>query len=424
MKDKAKLKMKYDPDTGKIAVILDFASALNRKNIRHLVPPEQLAQDFAGAMKEAGYDVTFTPRDAWRKDLEKTLQELTKFRDALLRLEERDAAAARLARAQARQDEAEDFLTAAQACHARLDQASADYAGRVRPFVEAFTQLMPDLACFAGCRTEKDTGTLSASLSNRRGHICRWLSAYQNRLRAEDLPEFPDLTVPEPPVFAEEHETVPDRDPDLLTRLNGVLEELEQVRKSRTAPEPETLSEAEQLLEHCRAVPRLEGYRYGQTVSETNRLKKEADGLECAARRCMEQAGPYCSDSRKMAAYLRQREKEWDYVRLLQRARPVLEEIARRTDQEMDDGWFLDLCQQLRALAEEPVFRTVRFCWVDPDSELCRNSESIQVDFRAGEASWPGLYCRPQDGGRLICIVPGSVAADAAFREEAPKCGN
>lgn len=300
------------------------------------------------------------------------------------------------------------FLNAAKMFYERIREAEREYQNGMKPRISAFSELMSDLACFAGCRTPEQFDALETTLSNQRSHIRYLMKRYRNQpalFDADSIPAFPDYPKPKeaavPPPDTEYASSALRKQVDTaLAEINAFL----------NAPDKRSFAAWKKLSDDCQKSVWARDANPGD--AETARKNME---------RMRESAKGYLSDAGKLKAYLIQREKHWDYALLLCKAYPVLQKIAD-SPETLSETWCAAIGRELWDMldsARQEDYRKIQFRWIPPDSEESRRSESIRVDFPAREASWPGLYCyeRGHDDA-LICVIHGGVDDSVSFGKE------
>lgn len=294
-------------------------------------------------------------------------------------------------RAQGKYDAALASLEKAIDYYKRMNAEMDTYKKQIRPLAQLFGKVMPDLACFAGCLGPKEYETLSNTLVNHRSHIQSFMSGKA----PEDLrlpPDFPDITEPvlqEPAPLEGLYDGS-----SLAVRVNSAL----------TAGQSISLKDLSLLLGECEEST----WSGADTQCSAQEITEKTEALDV-------ERSHYINDARKTAAYLRQQEKDWDYIRLLVRAGPVLWKIIQGPPEEEGEScfqWHKELGRQLwEILPCSLEQRAVDFHWFMPDSPEVKASARIQGDFQTAEADWPGLYCtlRRDPDAAPICVIPGGV---------------
>lgn len=282
----------------------------------------------------------------------------------------------------------------------KADQRYREYIGRYMP---VFEELKPDLACFAGCTQESCYPELSVSIENRQNHL-KYIFLH-NKLLFENLK---NMQIPacseilgEAFLDTEEKRDIDDMLPDEVKDFVTLLLNL--------------LSEIEYAGNKCQYVEKLERIWDRKKALQAQRFfEKEKDkALKRPKEESLKEAGLYQAEAEKIRKYIRSREKDFSYVRLLQMAVPIIEEIAEQRE-ERDAGWHKKIAESLYQLLLDYNKESdkIQFCWVAYDDKVCAESESIRVDFIAGEGRWPGLYLYyAKEEKELICITPGSALA-------------
>ena len=298
-----------------------------------------------------------------QKDSEKNLRELLKRSHNRMLKQDMLEAKREIKRAKSSLIKAQDYYT-------KMSAAKEHYESDLLPLMDVFDKLMPSLACFAGCQSEEDYNPLCATLENALSRIRRCLSRF---------PETPDFRLP--PLVEDDEPLLPERG------------------DYRRYADDKLSADIESCLD-------LEP-KYTEYMERTKKKFDEADEY-------WKQAQNYSLSARKICDYLLDRAKHWDYALLLKRSYPLLLTLqSADTDEWTPKDYTSFACQveQLLSPTDSEPFRLLNFYWIMPDSPECQSSQDIQIDFRAAEASWPGLYCElKKEPGRLICVIPGGAA--------------
>jgi len=333
-------------------------------------------------------------------DMEKAArQNVADLKSRLLKLDIWIRSARALAEAQSKKEAALQYRDAAR----RLER---EYQQIIEPQLKQFDRFMPDLICFTGCTDVPKYHRLSALLDNIRSRFKIYLARYPLP-NAEGL-VLPSMTVealrslrealdtPPPTWFTADGST-------LISQMEALSEKMKQYLNPEGDPVPQQTDE-QSLIEEFEALRRKDATA---SSGQLEAIQAEIGGL--------------VSEGDQLFRYYLSRKYAWDYIRLFQRAVPVIRAIGDEASNAWQPERYVELAHTIAGLIEDPdgAFANVSFMWIWPDSPECHNSEYISLDFKAAEGSWPGLYGIEKGVEEApFCVVSGGV--DETGAEQSP----
>ncbi len=283
------------------------------------------------------------------------------------------------------------------------------YNSEIKKIVTVFSAIMPDLACFAGCRTRELYPDIVASLENKRRHLKAYL--YRNKDVLDDLkeiPSFPDLETMRAD-FDMEQDGMEEDDVNagIPEEFKGFIEKLRKWGKNLDNGNCE--EELYSIWDQDKASSAFTFF-----YNSAKEARKDPSVTQEKEENIEETTRMYRTEAKKIGNRILLYEKHWSYARLFCMAYPIVKEIDEYPEGEMDADWCTTISERLYQLLENYNKESdkYRFQWISYNDEECIESESIKVDFVAGEARWPGLYLCCEDDNylkRLICVTPGSI---------------
>lgn len=301
--------------------------------------------------------------------------------------------------------EAEESSLRSRAYYERMKDAEQSYRESIGRYMPLFEELKPDLACFAGCTQESLYEELSVSIENKQRHLKSIV--LRNRQLFDDLKDLRICAYTQ--ILGEaflDTEGKMDTDDGLPDKVSDFVKDLLRLLLKIEASDNKS--------QYADELERLWSKNKQKALQAQRFFKEEKDeALERPKDESLKEAKVYQTEAEKIRKYICSREKDWSYVRLLQMALPLIEEIAEQ-EEEREAGWYKKMAEGLYQLLLDfnKESDKARFCWVACDDRLCEESESIRVDFIAGEARWPGLYLYyAGEEKEMICIAPGSAYA-------------
>lgn len=287
------------------------------------------------------------------------------------------------------------------------------YNSEIKKVVTVFTAVIPDLACFAGCRTSELYPDIAASLENKRRHLKAYL--YRNKEVLADLkgiPPFPDLEMVQADSDMERNGMEEDEvNGGIPEEFRGFIEELcNFFERQGNNPDNGNLDEVFDSLWNVEKASQAFLFlekELGKAKRGTSLIQKEEKDIG-------EKKRIYRAEAEKIRKRILLYDKHWSYAHLFCMAYPIMKEIDEYPEGEMDVDWCIAISEQLYRLLEEFNKKSgkYRFQWISYNDKEYIESESIKIDFVAGEARWPGLYlCYEDDNDQkhLICVTPGSI---------------
>lgn len=222
----------------------------------------------------------------------------------------------------------------------------------IQPLISVFHRILDELIYFAGCQTEANYEGRKTILLNKQ-ELLR--DVIQNRTRGQGI-SF-----------------------EGIDRMKQVLEKIESChvdrnttatgKQERTGPKTAKIVDAEEKIE--------------KYITENKKLRMD----EIRQRQCLE------------------------YACLLKAFYPIVEEICGQ--ETMDAQWAGGIAKRLEKVVENQpckFSKNMKFCWVYPDDDVVKQSEQLQLQFRAAEVDCPGLYYRDSSRqDQYVCVVPGCV---------------
>ena len=303
---------------------------------------------------------------------------------------------------------AEDLWKKRKKDYQEIEKQENEYRKKIQPYMSLFHTAGDSIACFAGYGFTEPFRIISASMENELGNIRQWLKRKRELLEnMEELPDKPEklseentvnINILERPKLFEEPQSR-----DLIVRLEKLLNEFSKKNKYNK-------TDLEELEKICEFSEILEIKKAYETDINKNMENIKRDNKQAA--KYMEMAETYMTDIQRIRSYIIAHEKEWSYYHLLKMFRPLLYKIASLSDDEVTEDEADSISRQAREIVDAFNEKSgkYRFRWISPEDEAAQNSESIRVDFIAGEASWPGLYIyeawKPE---KLICVIPGHI---------------
>lgn len=223
------------------------------------------------------------------------------------------------------------------------------FQAEIQPLISVFHGIMDELIFFAGCQTEANYEGRKTILLNKQ-ELLR--DGIQNRMRGQGI-SF-----------------------EGIDRMKQTLKEIESCHVDRNT---------------------------------TATGKQERKGLKKAD--VEEETKKYINENQKLRMdEIRQRQC-LEYACLLKAFYPIVEEICGR--ETMDAQWAGEIAERLEKVVENQrcIFSdNMKFCWVYPDDDVVKQSEQLQLQFRAAEVDCPGLYYRDSSRqDQYVCVVPGCV---------------
>lgn len=246
----------------------------------------------------------------------------------------------------------EDNLVIEQATYNLYKKREHVFQTEIQPSILAFHKIMDELIYFAGCSKESDYEGRKTLLLNK-----------QELLRADIQSGMWDVSA----AF------------NGIINMRAVLNE-EPIASSINTDQEENERKEWTSGDYKRETVAVEAKKKEYAV-ENEKLRMD----ESRQRQCLE------------------------YVCLLKAFYPIVEEICGQ--ETMDAQWAGGIAERLEKVVEKQpcnFSHNMKFCWVYPDDDAVRQSEQLQIQFRAAEVDCPGLYYR--DGNRqdqYVCVVPG-----------------
>ena len=283
------------------------------------------------------------------------------------------------------------------------------YNSEIKKIFTVFSTIIPDLACFAGCRTNESYPDIAASLENKRRHLKAYL--YRNKDVLDDLkeiPPFPDLeTMPADSDMEQNGMEEDDVNADIPEEFREFIEELERRKKN---------------MDNGNYDEELGGIWDGGIAKKAYsfllkgvHMQKEGESLWTQEKeKDIEKTKLYRTEAEKIRKRILSYEKHWIYAHLFCMAYPIVKEIDEYPEGEMGTDWCKTISERLYQLLEDFNKESSKylFQWISYNDKECLESEDIKINFVAGEARWPGLYLCYEDDNYLkhfICVTPGSV---------------
>lgn len=293
----------------------------------------------------------------------------------------------------------------------KVNEGEEIYNSEIKQIVTIFNAIIPDLACFAGCRTSESYPDIAASLENKRRHLKVY--RYRNKGVLDDLkeiPSFPDLeTIQADSDMEQDGMKEDDVNANIPEEVRGFIEELGNLLKRRENDlDNGNCDEEIYSIDPQKALSALTFFSKGVKEAESGLpLTQEEKDIE-------ENERIYRMEAEKIRKRILSYDKHWCYARLFCMAYPIVKEIDEYPEGEMDADWCRTISERLYQLLEDFNKESSKywFQWISYNDKEYMESESVKVDFIAGEARWPGLYLCYEDDNylkHLICVTPGSV---------------
>lgn len=246
----------------------------------------------------------------------------------------------------------EDSLAIEQATYNLYKEREHTFQTEIQPSIPVFHKIMDELVYFAGCRKESDYEERKTLLLNK-----------QELLRVDVQSGMWEASA----AF------------DGIGKMKAALKE------TSIAP-PVNIN-------------REENKRKEWTSGD---YKKEKVTVEAKKKE-------YAAENKKLRMDESRQRQYLEYVCLLKAFYPIVEEICGQ--ETMDAQWAGGIAEQLEKVVEKQpcnFSHNMKFCWVYPDDDAVRQSEQLQIQFRAAEVDCPGLYYRDSDRqNQYVCVVPG-----------------
>lgn len=293
----------------------------------------------------------------------------------------------------------------------KVKQAEDLYNSEIKRIVTVFNAIIPDLACFAGCKTSELYPDIAASLENKRRHLKAYL--YRNKGMSDDLkeiPSFPDLKMMRADSDREQDGVERgDVNAEMTEEVRGFIERLHDFfeRWGNNLDNGNCVEEFDSIWNQ-KVAYRAHSFFYDDVKNRDPALTQEEEkdkGEEIRIHR---------TEAEKIKKRILSYEKPWSYAQLFCMAYPIVKEIDEYPEGEMDADWCKSISERLYRLLEDfnKESGKYRFQWISYNDKECMASKSIKADFVAEEARWPGLYLCYEDDNcqkHLICVTPGSV---------------